>query len=207
MSTSNARSADARPSVRHEQRLLTRQRILQAARDTFVVNGYTSTTIGEIVKRAGIYRATFYQHFDSKLDVFVVLLDEVASDSVPRWRELDSVLCSNSKSALRKFIAQSVALWQSHATLLPAIKQAYVTEQVLVGKVDAAMAVMSGELVNYFGKFSKPERRKAELRVRLMVLQLDELYYRQVAQQQPIASEGLLLDVVVDLWWNALKLP
>src|SRR5262249_33096427 len=57
------------PNMRDQQRIFTRARLVEAAVKRFGEVGYPSTTIEEIVAEAGASRATFYLHFNSKLEV------------------------------------------------------------------------------------------------------------------------------------------
>jgi AcrR family transcriptional regulator len=43
-----------------------RQRIMDTARDLFYRNGYRATGINEIIRKAGVAKATFYAHFPAK---------------------------------------------------------------------------------------------------------------------------------------------
>lgn len=46
-----------------------RDRLLRAALDLFAEQGYDSTTVAQIVERAGLTRSTFFRHFPDKRDV------------------------------------------------------------------------------------------------------------------------------------------
>lgn len=48
----------------------------EAAFELFLENGYAGTTIDQIATRAGVSRATFFNYFDAKSDVFWVQIDE-----------------------------------------------------------------------------------------------------------------------------------
>jgi AcrR family transcriptional regulator len=50
---------------------LTRARIFEAMARVVAERGYADTTIGDVVKAAGISRRTFYEHFQGKEDCFV----------------------------------------------------------------------------------------------------------------------------------------
>ena len=63
-----------------QSRDLKRQRLVDSAKEAFANNGYHETSISEIVRRAGIARSTFYQYFDSKLNLFESLLDSFMQD-------------------------------------------------------------------------------------------------------------------------------
>lgn len=45
---------------------------------------YTNITVGEIVKKAGVNRSTYYRHFESKEDVVIYFLDTI-SRNIIEW--------------------------------------------------------------------------------------------------------------------------
>lgn len=48
-----------------------KQRLFKALGAVMGVKGYSNTTVDDLIKNAGVSRATFYQHFDSKQDCFM----------------------------------------------------------------------------------------------------------------------------------------
>lgn len=56
---------------REEVELSQRARLLQAATEAVAEQGYVKTTVADILARAGVSRATFYQLFRDKEDCFV----------------------------------------------------------------------------------------------------------------------------------------
>ena len=52
-----------------------RDRLLETATKLFYERGYLSTGVNEIVKQAGIAKASFYHHFKTKEDLLVVVLE------------------------------------------------------------------------------------------------------------------------------------
>ena len=48
-----------------------RQRLFKALGAVMGVKGYSNTTVEDLIRNAGVSRATFYQHFDSKQDCFM----------------------------------------------------------------------------------------------------------------------------------------
>ncbi len=55
------------------RRALTRQKILDAAAELFLEHGFENTTMVQIVEKANIVKGTFYQHFQTKVDLLVAL--------------------------------------------------------------------------------------------------------------------------------------
>src|SRR4051812_29126312 len=68
------------PSGRHslsrEQVLASqRGRMLEAMASATAEKGYVHTTVGDVVKRAGVSRETFYEQFSGKEDCFIAAFD------------------------------------------------------------------------------------------------------------------------------------
>jgi AcrR family transcriptional regulator len=59
-----------------------REQLLDAARDAFVETGYHATAMDDIAERAGVSKPVLYQHFPSKLDLYLGLLDQQAGTLV-----------------------------------------------------------------------------------------------------------------------------
>jgi AcrR family transcriptional regulator len=69
------------PTDRRVRRgLVTRDRLIEAARDLFGRHGYDGTSIDAILRAAGIQRGALYHHFDSKRAVFDAVLERVIAD-------------------------------------------------------------------------------------------------------------------------------
>jgi len=69
--TSDARARSSR-LPRHERR----RQLLDAALEVFVSRGYHAAAMDEIAERAGVSKPVLYQHFPSKLELYLALLDE-----------------------------------------------------------------------------------------------------------------------------------
>lgn len=69
---------------RERQRRETRRRILAAAVDLFVTQGYAATTIAQVAAQAGVTAQTVYNAFGSKRDLFKAGYDvTLAGDDAP----------------------------------------------------------------------------------------------------------------------------
>lgn len=58
-----------------------RAQLLDAANEVFTTHGYHAAAMDEIAAAAGISKPVLYQHFDSKLELYLALLDQ-ACDSL-----------------------------------------------------------------------------------------------------------------------------
>jgi AcrR family transcriptional regulator len=59
-----------------------RRQLLDVAVDVFAERGFHATSMDEVAEAAGVTKPVLYQHFDSKRDLFVELLDDVGSHLV-----------------------------------------------------------------------------------------------------------------------------
>ena len=55
--------------------LNTRERIVEAARDLFLMQGYNSTGLAQITQRAGVKSGSLYYFFPTKEDLLLAVLD------------------------------------------------------------------------------------------------------------------------------------
>ena len=55
----------------------TRRALLDAAESVFAEHGYADASIVRITERAGVGQGTFYLYFDSKLEIFEELVDDL----------------------------------------------------------------------------------------------------------------------------------
>jgi AcrR family transcriptional regulator len=63
-----------------------RAQLLNAALEIFVAQGYHAAGMDDIAEHAGVSKPVLYQHFPSKLDLYLALLDAQAADLVGRIR-------------------------------------------------------------------------------------------------------------------------
>ena len=83
-----------------------RKQLLGAAQEVFVAHGYHAAAMDDIAERAGVSKPVLYQHFPSKLELYLALLDEHANDLTGKVR---AALASTTDNRLR--VAASVAAY------------------------------------------------------------------------------------------------
>lgn len=87
-----ARSADQLPRGRHgipREEVLASQRgrMLWAMADAVHERGYVKVTVADVIRRAGVSRETFYEHFKDKEDCFLAALEGAAQLLTGQVRE------------------------------------------------------------------------------------------------------------------------
>jgi AcrR family transcriptional regulator len=61
-----------------------REQLLASAQEVFVSHGYHAAAMDEIAIAAGVSKPVLYQHFPSKLDLYLALLEQSTEDLVKR---------------------------------------------------------------------------------------------------------------------------
>lgn len=79
---------DARPSLRGEQKALTRRRLIDAAEAVFARRGYHGASVEEIAREAGGTTGALYSNFAGKEELFLALFEERIVADVDEYAEI-----------------------------------------------------------------------------------------------------------------------
>ncbi|MGZ6707659.1 MAG: TetR/AcrR family transcriptional regulator [Solirubrobacteraceae bacterium] len=110
MATSQARGRQARTQQ-------TRERITAAVRELLAEGAFHESSVEQVADRAGLSRATLYQHFRSRTELVDAICDTF--DVNPALQALrETVVLPDADAALAQTIAHSVAFWSSEDAVL-----------------------------------------------------------------------------------------
>jgi AcrR family transcriptional regulator len=110
---SRAYRARGRPKRSEE----TRERIKTAVRDLLADGTFHESTVEEVADRAGVARATLYQHFRSRLELIDAICETFDENpALLRLREI--VESPDADTALADTVAGSIAFWSSEDSVL-----------------------------------------------------------------------------------------
>jgi AcrR family transcriptional regulator len=103
----------------------TQQRILDAAVELFGEEGYPRTSVDRITSRVGCSRATFYQYFSSKEDIFLQLAGQVARQLRASVEALGLVTASpDGLSEIREWVERHADIYRRYQAVFHAFPMA-----------------------------------------------------------------------------------
>jgi len=124
---------------------ITRQRIIDAAREVFLSRGVSRTSMEQIAAQAGVTRGAIYWHFSNKTELFSALREQVLLPLIDRMD--DSLLIENNDDPLGQigmFLSGTIdALNESSYT-----RQTFEIMMVKCEYVDELSAVLEQTLCN-----------------------------------------------------------
>ena len=124
---------------------ITRQRIIDAAREVFLSRGVSRTSMEQIAAQAGVTRGAIYWHFSNKTELFSALREQVLLPLIDRMD--DSLLLENNDDPLGqigKFLSGTIdALNESSVT-----RQTFEIMMVKCEYVEELSAVLEQTLYN-----------------------------------------------------------
>jgi len=191
-----------RPSLRDEQKRLTRQRLLDAAIEVFQRAGYAAT-VDDIAAAAGTGRATLYLHFASKADLIKELIGEFAKPEVlyGPLAELDEPNWDDVRTWLTQMIASRDA--RIGSALQNIISQAIRNEPDVTEDALSAFARGAAFLASVFERHGVTPA-DARTRALLLIPQLTLVPWLQDFPGITVDGERLL-DVMADHWLLAFE--
>lgn len=183
----------------------TRLRISEAARAEFLEQGFDGAVIESIVTRAGVSRATFYIHFESKIDVLVEVWHSLIESGVVKVIEsFDALGPFPEKPALRAWLDSAVAYWESTADINELSERALALDpQVTHAWIARNQNAVDG-MHHYLSRFPAEELPVARMRIGMLLLQLDRMCFVLTRGALP-QSRDILIDALTEEWWALLR--
>ena len=119
--------------TREEVEVSQRARLLQAATEAVAEQGYVKTTVADILARAGVSRATFYQLFRDKEDCFVAAYELNAEFvAAVMTAELEQVRASGDLGPLEK-LEHVLDVFLTALGVAPALARVFLVEVYAAG--------------------------------------------------------------------------
>ena len=194
------------PTLRDQQRIFTRARLIESAVQCFGEQGYHATKIEDIVAAAGASRATFYLHFNSKLEVLTEALTALGPDVDRRYRELDAALARPGgvrREELSAWLDSWVTFWEENAAAINAGHQAVAIEAGQMQQDWESRGRLAGMLVHYLDPHKGAARETAKLRTLLLEQLTDRAFHLYINPEIGL-KRAQLVEVLTEYWWMVL---
>jgi AcrR family transcriptional regulator len=152
----------------------TRARIMDATRELLDEGSFHESTVEQVGERAGVSRATVYQHFPSRLDLVDAMCDTFGvNPALVRIR--DSVELEDLGEAMRESIADAMRFWSSEDSVLRQLYGVAAVDPAAQALVDRQLRDRRREMQKLAGRLDagKMLRRgidRAQALAQLMVL-------------------------------------
>jgi AcrR family transcriptional regulator len=184
--------------LRDEQKLVTRSRLLNATVEVIERDGYLAATIDEIAASAGVGRATFYLHFDSKAAAVRALMD-----SFPRRDELWTALSEigrPTRAAVRAWLEHVVRVYDEERGYFLAVEQAAAVEPGLA----SVYYHTSDAYIDIAARAFGGDPHDAAVRAMILWLQLSHLCFVWRVRGVDL-DDRRVMETLVDIWTDALS--
>ncbi|MBI9046865.1 MAG: TetR family transcriptional regulator [Anaerolineaceae bacterium] len=200
------------PVDRHSQ-------ILEAAEIIFPQKGYNATTLQDVANQAGISSSTIYQHFDSKEELFLALIDNLnfaydleqinlalESEEHISFEEVRQALITVAHSFLESHTANAeiIRMFIAEARQFPEVGESY-CRHLVIPVEDLLEHYLSQQMDR--GVLQKTD-------VKLAVHAFYGIFLNFVVTQQLLKGEGIIffpdenrVPQLVDIFLNGLKNP
>jgi AcrR family transcriptional regulator len=173
-----------------------RRRILDAALELFLRDGYPAVSVADVAAAADTSRATFYVQFDSKADLLAELTERFVDQAMGVFAEFGD-LPDTSESALRGWIERLVDLWAADAELIRLLvaNRSAETLEVERARLDRAVAAV----VRNPRHWSALEPAQVQARAFALVVSQRQVLAEWVLFSWPIAADELI-QFLTQMW-------
>jgi AcrR family transcriptional regulator len=203
-----ARSSSAAPtSLRERQKEFTRRQLLDAAHEEFASRGYASTTVEDIVARAGASRATFYMHFESKAQMVAEVAERLQPMVDECCRRLDVALAAGASSDLSDWLEYVSDWYAQFGGCLASWEGLIAIESGTQITVKGMFRNLPDVMGDYIQRWPAEQRAEARLRIVLLACQLERAFSASPPSAWSDSERSMFIDVMTDLWYDALQVP
>src|SRR4051794_17709102 len=140
----------------------TRARIVSAVRELLSEGAFHECTMEEVAERAGVSRATLYQHFPSRFELIDATCDTMGVN--PALLELrDAVGLEDAEEALNRTLALTVRFWASEDAVLAQLYGVSAVDPAAKGFVERQEADRRGEFARLVKNLERARRLRKGL--------------------------------------------
>lgn len=200
----------ARKPVRRGERLPRgerREQLLEAASDVFVDRGFHAAGMDEIADRAGVSKPVLYQHFSSKLDLFLAVLAQHVDVLVSGVRQALRTTTDNRqrlRAAVQAFFDFIEHDSQGYRLIF---ENDYISEPQVAAQVKVATEACTDAVFDLISRDSGLEAHRARMiAVGLVGISVDCARY-WLDSDRPVTKEDAVEGTVAFAWGGLSHVP
>ena len=195
---------DAKQGRRRMRAPERRAQLLDVARRVFGNSGFHGVSMEDVAKEAGITKPILYDHFSSKKDLYLALLDADLADLHEKVREALDSPAGNRERIRRSFQAYFRFVHEQAEGFRLMMQETVGAEKDFRARVERFRAQTVSEVADLIQRESagRLDRERAEI-VALALIGMAET----AAQRDPAASEArrqAAIDLLVQLAWRGI---
>jgi AcrR family transcriptional regulator len=195
---------DLLPAPSQARSRLKRERIKAAALALFSAKGYEGTSIDEIAGKAKMAVGGFYQHFRSKRQLLLVLMDEL----LEKLSEIDlrPKGASNLREGLRAFLTRALATDIRYFGAYRAWREAAIGDRKLAEKENEIRAWSRKRVATAFALLQQLPGARPGVDAVTLAQVMDEFFWNLLGQAATLSDEQLSawVDSAAHLVFHAL---
>jgi AcrR family transcriptional regulator len=157
-----------------------RERLKEAGLGLFGEKGYESTSIDAIAQRAGLAVGTFYQHYRSKRQLLIALMDEL----IEKLSQLEfrPEAASDTRAGVRALISRAFAHDLQYLGAYRAWQEAALTDAGLARKQKQIHAWTTGRVTAVFERLAQLPGARKKVDLPGVARGMDALFWSLLAQ-------------------------
>jgi AcrR family transcriptional regulator len=193
------------PEPKQERSRQKRDALLKAAQALFAELGYEAVSIGDIAGRAGVAVGAFYQHFTSKRQLVLILMDQFLTRALALIEQTPPAVAVDARPAISAFVRQGLQIdweyagayraWREVSVYDPELRELHVQiEQWSAHRIEALLTTLQ-----------QTPGARPDVDVSILSHVISLLFWRLIESplHEPAQAEQLI-SVVSDLIYHAM---
>jgi AcrR family transcriptional regulator len=192
------------PEPRQRRSLAKRARLKSAALVLFGEKGYEGTSVDEIAKRTNLALGSFYQHYRSKRQLLLALMDELL-EHLSRL-ELRPKAAGDIRSGLRELLSRALSADLRYLGAYRAWQEAALSDPELARKQQEIHAWTTGRVMAVFKLLQQLPGARRGVDIAALAQVMDSFFWNLLAQALRLSKAELnqWIDAATHLIYHAL---
>ncbi|MGH9711738.1 MAG: TetR/AcrR family transcriptional regulator [Candidatus Acidiferrales bacterium] len=192
------------PAPLQKRSLAKRARLKAAGLARFGEKGYEGTSVGDISRHAQLAVGTFYQHFRSKRQLLLILMDDLL-EGLSRL-DLRTKAVADVRSALREMLARAFSTDLHYLGAYRAWQEAILTDPDLARKQKFICTWTTGRITSVFRRLQQLPGARPDVDIPGLARAMDSFFWNLLGQAARLSKKELnqWIDAATHLIYHAI---